>query len=389
MAPPWRQPHVLYQGFSFHTADARTQEAAWAITQENIGKKRKTGNDWAGLRELPDGFYLPRKTPANYENGYSWFSRVLGHLVWEPGQTSNWHVVAHPRGYDEANLRNAALSSDASRKTAQASAAPEASAASTAPASPAHSAAVSASAVSASAAPEASAAPAAPSASASGAASAAVPCRPQRRFKTKGSAAPPPLCSCPVLLLRERRQVLEQRRLGYRLGELLGEGQFAHCYLARRVADDREVAVKTLRAMPNQDRYAWAEAYVLDRCRGHPGFPQFLDVFAGPVIGQLSFVLEHAGQDLSKILANTYVLERAAIRQILASVASALQFLHGLGLLHADVKPHNILAKKSDTEEWTAKLGDLGSVIEAPSLRHQLFPEFCSGFNFSTCNFHT
>ena len=56
------------------------------------------------------------------------------------------------------------------------------------------------------------------------------------------------------------------------------------------------------RVRGRQRRRVWAEAYVLDRCRDHPRFPQLLDVFMGPDPGQHSLVLEYAGEDLSLAL---------------------------------------------------------------------------------------
>ena len=177
-----------------------------------------------------------------------------------------------------------------------------------------------------------------------------------------------PSCACPVLLLRQRRQELEARRCNYHLGQVLGEGNFGRCFTARRLSDGREVAVKMLREGPDQERLAWSEAYLIDRCRGLPCFPQLLDVFMGPAPGQYSLVLEFAGTDLNSILQGCPCLPAASVPQLLGPLASALQFLHGLGLIHADVKPHNILVRQSCGNKWHAKLGDLGSVVESASV---------------------
>ena len=182
-----------------------------------------------------------------------------------------------------------------------------------------------------------------------------------------------PSCACPVLLLSARRQELEKRRSLYELGHLLGEGSFGRCYFGRRLADGQEVAVKALAPGADQLRHAWAEGYLLDRCRGHPHVPQLLDVFMGHTPNQWHLVLEYAGQNLSTFQrAQGDGLEPGASRSVVQHVALALQFLHGIGLLHADVKPRNILVQGTAAGKVWAQLGDLGSVVQAdPQTRVQ------------------
>ena len=100
--------------------------------------------------------------------------------------------------------------------------------------------------------------------------------------------------------------------------------------------------------------------------------PALLDLFLGHpskhgTPGQLYLVLEHAGCDLDQFLKawRGQNFPPATARCITQRVALALQCLPDQGLLHADVKPANILVKELAPGSVVAKLGDFGSVMEA------------------------
>ena len=174
-----------------------------------------------------------------------------------------------------------------------------------------------------------------------------------------------PFSACPVLLLSCSRQELEHRHLAYVLEEMLGEGSYGRVYRARACADGRQVVAKA-RTGTDSLKHALAEAVALDRCRGHPRATTLLDVFMRGSPGQIHLVLEHTGRDLDQcLLAAGKDLAPGAARHITQHVASALQCLHGQGLLHADVKPANILVAELGAGGVAAKLGDFGNVMEA------------------------
>jgi serine/threonine protein kinase len=55
------------------------------------------------------------------------------------------------------------------------------------------------------------------------------------------------------------------------------------------------------------------------------------------------------------------------IRSCIVSVASGLQFLHGLGFIHSDLKPANILVQ-ARVSPWRVRVADLGSAVEVTSV---------------------
>ena len=179
--------------------------------------------------------------------------------------------------------------------------------------------------------------------------------------------------ACPVMLLSASRQELEHRAQLYRLGTWLGKGGNGTAYEAHRQIDGKKVVVKALEMTANHLKHAFSEALALDRIRGHPHFPELLDVFMRSP-GQIHLVLEHAGTDLAIYMrraAKDGGTPPSAVRDVILHVALALKTLHGIGLAHADVKPHNIFVTELGDGRLQTKLGDLGSVLEA--LAHRFF----------------
>jgi len=156
-------------------------------------------------------------------------------------------------------------------------------------------------------------------------------------------------------------------------GVELGNGTFGVVHKAFHQPSGTEVAVKTFRTKDawTGERFdsrkvlseAFAEALALDRRGGHPHIVQLLDCFSYK--GVPALVLELWGTDLGKMRAHSGGFSAAQLRCIAFAGVSALHFIHGFGLLHADVKPENILAKAEPSGELAVKLADLGAICEA------------------------
>ena len=347
-----------FVGFQWRSDDPSKVAPALSRIEEIRAKGRKTAIDWSKFQALADGFYLPWKKRATFAAGYAWLCRVVGDLVAEPGQTCYWRCVGHREGFDPALARETSASADA-------------------PGAPA-------------AAPSALAAP--PDALISPSLAAPPASRRRLRSKTPGKThmatvgnstaachalgaraleakvpAASALSACPVLLFSERREELERRGKAYVLGARLGEGSFGTCSLGTWLPDGRQVAVKALRedlSDGSDARHAFVEAHTLDRCREHAHIPTLLDIFVRD--GRFHLVMEFGGSDLSKMLqAADDVPAPSFVRGIIAQVASALVSLHGLGLVHADVKPANIFVATALAKGLHAMLGDVGNVLEA------------------------
>ena len=139
----------------------------------------------------------------------------------------------------------------------------------------------------------------------------------------------------------------------YRLERLLGTGGMSEVWLAEDTRLGRWVAVKLLSGAAESDLER--EARVVARLH-HPNIAAVYDT--GRQNGQPYLVMEYVhGLSLRELLAERggRMAEGEAVRYV-AQVADALQYAHGQGVIHCDVKPENILV----TEEGVTKTVDFG-----------------------------
>jgi hypothetical protein len=180
---------------------------------------------------------------------------------------------------------------------------------------------------------------------------------------------------CVVLAMMKGVENLRLRASEYSCQEVLGEGSFGKVY--RGSAGPFTVAIKRLKGADLQE--AMAEAYVLERCTGHPNVMQLLDAYAKPVDGRmrLHLVLQLCGADLEAIVHHGGLLSPRELRLAVSDVRTALDYLHSsVRVIHCDVKPTNILGddlKEASGRLRCYKLPDLGSFVEKdPAARTEL-----------------
>ncbi|HEY3081994.1 MAG TPA: protein kinase, partial [Chloroflexota bacterium] len=142
------------------------------------------------------------------------------------------------------------------------------------------------------------------------------------------------------------RRVIEGR---YELRERIGAGGMSDVWLATDRRLGRPVAVKLLSpALASdpafQERFR-REARVLATLR-HPNVVQVFDY--GPIDGSEFLVMEFVpGSNLKERLRERGPLDEDEALRLVGQVAAGLQAAHEQGIVHRDVKPHNLLLDES------------------------------------------
>ena len=151
----------------------------------------------------------------------------------------------------------------------------------------------------------------------------------------------------------------------YRILRKLGSGGMANVYLAEDEDLGRRVAIKIL-----NDRYANDEAFT-ERFRreaksaaalSHPNIVSIYD--RGQADGRPYIAMEVIeGRSLKELIMNTGPLPIGEAIEYAKQILSALRFAHRHGIIHRDIKPHNILLG----HENRLKVTDFGIARYGPS----------------------
>ncbi|BBN07167.1 calcium-dependent protein kinase [Marchantia polymorpha subsp. ruderalis] len=150
----------------------------------------------------------------------------------------------------------------------------------------------------------------------------------------------------------------------YKLGKLLGHGQFGYTYAAVEISTGLKVAVKTIEKkqmlLPISVDDVKREVEILGTLSGHENVVQFHAAFEDDDLVYIVMELCEGGELLDRILSkkdSRYSEKDAAkiVRQMLKVAARC----HLNGVVHRDMKPENFLFK-SQKEDSPLKATDFG-----------------------------
>jgi serine/threonine protein kinase len=150
------------------------------------------------------------------------------------------------------------------------------------------------------------------------------------------------------------------RFAGYRIDGLLARGGMGTVYRAH-AGEGETIALKVITAQMAEDlafRQRFEREVRLAAQVDHPHVVPLLD--SGEHEGTLYMVSRLIdGRDLAQVLTADGRLSPAAAAHVTGHIGAALDAAHGLGLLHRDVKPQNVLIEGSP-EQGNAYLTDFG-----------------------------
>ncbi|MEM9922532.1 MAG: SUMF1/EgtB/PvdO family nonheme iron enzyme [Cyanobacteria bacterium P01_D01_bin.50] len=155
----------------------------------------------------------------------------------------------------------------------------------------------------------------------------------------------------------------------YEIIHQLGGGGFALTFLAKDIMQPSKPLCVVKQLRPNQTHqriieFFNQEAVILERLGKHPQIPQLLAHFQED--DNLYIVQEFIeGHDLNNEIFEGKRLSEAYVRKLLQDVLEVLLFVHQQGVIHRDIKPHNVMRCQKNGRIY---LIDFGAVKEIGSL---------------------
>jgi serine/threonine-protein kinase len=164
-----------------------------------------------------------------------------------------------------------------------------------------------------------------------------------------------------------REQAERGRELGqYRLGRPLGAGGMGEVYLAEHRLLRRPCAIKLIRPERAGDPESLARFEREVRATAtltHPNTVQIFD-YGRAEDGTFYYVMEYLpGLTLGQLVKQHGPLPPARAVHLLRQVCGALREAHGIGLIHRDIKPGNVVVCQRGGVPDVAKLLDFGLVL--------------------------
>jgi WD40 repeat protein len=144
----------------------------------------------------------------------------------------------------------------------------------------------------------------------------------------------------------------------YRIEGLLGRGGMSSVYVARDLALERDVALKVVAPELAEDERLIRRFRQESRVAAALEHPAVVPVYDAGEAGDVFYIAMRLvrGGDLRALLADRGPLDTSEAVTLLAPIADALDAAHGLGLVHRDVKPGNVLVG----EDGRSYLTDFG-----------------------------
>ena len=161
---------------------------------------------------------------------------------------------------------------------------------------------------------------------------------------------------------REKLKKNPQPIPGYEMMRILGQGGMGSVMLARNTRDGRAVAIKTLLpevAVSDQSLKRFMREIEVASALQHKNVVSYIE--HGTHNGIVYLVTEYvSGMDASRLAkARGGKLSYQEVVKIMEQTLAALDFAHGLGFVHRDIKEQNILVDGA-FPNYLAKLTDFG-----------------------------
>lgn len=125
----------------------------------------------------------------------------------------------------------------------------------------------------------------------------------------------------------------------YEVVKKIGRGKYSEVFAGFNVNNGYKCVVKVLK--PVKKKKIKREIKILQNLCGGPNIVQLLDITRDPVTKTPCLIFEHINNVDYKLLFPT--LSDFDIRYYIFELLKALDFSHSMGIMHRDVKPHNVI----------------------------------------------
>ncbi|KAI7870330.1 kinase-like domain-containing protein [Spinellus fusiger] len=125
----------------------------------------------------------------------------------------------------------------------------------------------------------------------------------------------------------------------YEISRKVGRGKYSEVFEGLNVTNGRQCVIKVLK--PVKKKKIKREIKILQNLNGGPNIINLLDIVRDPQSRTPSLVFEYVNNTEFKILYPRF--SDYDVRYYMYELLKALDFCHSKGIMHRDVKPHNVM----------------------------------------------
>ena len=129
----------------------------------------------------------------------------------------------------------------------------------------------------------------------------------------------------------------------YLVHQKLGRGKYSEVFLGTQISTNSKVVIKLLK--PVKKKKIFREMKILQNLQNGPNIIKLIDMVRDPVSKTPALVFEYVNNlDYKTLFPNLNDFE---IRFYMYEILKALDYCHSQGIMHRDIKPHNIMIDHS------------------------------------------